>query len=239
MTLVPRQQGPDYLERDADETAALPVYDGDAAGQPVVVFTSGTFQLRRPDGTDLFDTPKVVTVAGGANTASWLAADTADEDVGARWREVWAMDRSGVQEVFTRTAYLCRYVPRQVITDTDLEAVVPGLDRYRPSSQTSWAPQRTEAWNQLQARLIGKGNRPNLIMDSWALRTIHLYWTLWLIAELLIAQGQGGAWNDRLERWSKRIKGEWDSLSFEWDADEDDIPDNRQSANPAVLLMDL
>jgi len=240
MAVTPRHPGPDYIERDAPLTLALPVYDAALPGvSSLLAPSTGTFQLKRPDGSDLFAVAKVVTVAGGVNTVPILAADTAAEDVGDRWREVWALTINGVVETFHRTAYLCRYVPRAVITDADLDAVVPGIARYLPDSQTTWDKQRVEAFHQLQARLIGKGNRPNLIMDSWALRTVHLYWTLFLIAELLIAEGIGGAWRDRLDRWSTRVEGEWGTLSFEWDDDDDDTPDERQAAKPTMLLMDL
>jgi hypothetical protein len=101
-----------------------------------------------------------------------------------------------------------------------------------------WTPQRDEAWDQLQARLLGKGNRPNLIIGSWALRNLHLYWTLFLIADMLKVDGSG-RWKLNAEAWAARVQAEWDSIQFVYDDADDGAPDEHDAPVPTLYLTDL
>lgn len=240
--IVLRQDLPTFIERNVDQTLSLPTFElaGNIGGEPVQAIPSaiGTFQLFKRDGSITFDPPKANAIVNGLLSVDLTAADL-DLDSDHLYVEVWTGTFDGVVETFRREAIVSKYVPRQTITDADLYRVLPDLRDCLPGNQSSWEPQRSEAWAQLNARLIAKGNRANLIVSTWALRNVHLYWTLFLVAELMISEGSGGRWPVHLEKFESRTKAEWDTLSFEYDADDDDDPDDRQSANPTVVLGNL
>ena len=229
--LAPRYQLPRMIEQGKVQTLSLPLYEGGLRVAPSV----GTFNLYRPGG-DLALTQAVANL--GSNDISLLAADTSSEERGEHWLEEWVLTVAGEVITFRREAALVRRVLYSTISDADLERVHPGLSAYLPSSQTTWEAQREEAFDQLQARLLGAGNRPNLIIGSWALRNVHLYWTLFLVAEVLRMESSG-RWAKLAEDWGSRVEAEWSSLQFQYDDDDDGTADGEEAAVPTLLLSDL
>tara|TARA_Y100000310_G_scaffold178486_1_gene178466 strand:- start:62 stop:748 length:687 start_codon:yes stop_codon:yes gene_type:complete len=222
------------IEQGKAQTLSLPVFDG---GGVRVTPSAGTFTLFDAGGLAVIGPDGVTNL--GSNDFALAALDTTTLSLGDRWREEWALTISGEVEIFRREAALVLRTLYPVITDSDLERVHRGLVSYLPGSQSSWDDQREEAWDQLQARLIGKGNRPNLIISSWALRNVHLYWTLTLIADLLRVTATG-RWGQLAEDWGKRTEGEWNALTFLYDSDEDGTPEEEaEAAVPTLYLTDV
>ena len=207
------------------------------------VYLDGLQQVPSAGSWSLLDRSGAVVLSKvvgslGTNTVSLVALDTSGLDLDDRYLEEWVLTISGEVYTFRREAALVRRVLYSVITEDDLEKVHSGLSAYLPSKQTSWDDQIQEAFVQLQARLIGKGNRPNLIMGSWALRTVHLYWSLFLIAELLRVESSG-RWGQLAESWGGRVKAEWDSLTFSYDDGDDGVVNEDEAAVPTLILSDL
>jgi len=231
MTLAPRFQLPRLIEQGKAQTLSLPVFDGLAQVTPSL----GVYTLFDRGGLQVFTAP--VTNLG-SNDVALVAGDTSALVRGEAWQEEWELTIDGVVETFHREAALVGRVVYPTITDVDLERIHPGLSAYLPTTQTSWQEQREEAFSQLQARLLGKGNRPNLIVSSWALRNVHLYWSAFLIAELLRVTSSG-RWGQLAADWGARVEAEWGALSFQYDDDDDGVPDGDDSAVPTLLLADL
>lgn len=231
MTLTPRFALPRMIEQGKAQTLSFAVYDGLTRVTP----TLGVYTLFDTGGLQVF-TALVTNL--GSNDVALVAGDTSALSRGEAWQERWELTIAGVVETYYREAALVGRAIAATITDDDLERVHPGLSAYLPSTQTSWEPQRVEAFDQLQARLLGKGNRPNLIIGSWALRNVHLYWSLFLVASVLRVE-QSGRWGQLASDWGARVEAEWDALSFQYDDDDDGIPDGDDSAVPTLLLTDL
>jgi hypothetical protein len=229
--LAPRYQLPRMIEQSKAQTLSFPLYEAGLRVAP----SSGVFNLYRPGG-DLALTQTVTNL--GSNDVLLVPADTSSEERGEHWLEEWVLTVAGEVITFRREAALVRRVLYSTISDDDLERVHPGLSAYLPSSQTTWEWQREEAFSQLQARLLGAGNRPNLIIGSWALRNVHLYWTLFLIADLLRMESSG-RWAKLAEDWGSRVEREWSALQFQYDDDDDGTADGEEAAVPTLLLSDL
>ena len=232
--LTPRHQLPRMIERGRAQTLSLPIFDGPTRITPVEV------TLRLFDASGILRFGPTLATNLGSNDVALLAADTVDLDLDEHWLEEWSVYVTVTDiQTFRREAALVRRTLYPVITDLDLERVHPGLSAYLPSSQASWETQRDEAFDQLQARLLGKGNRPNLITGSWALRNVHLYWTLVLVADLLRVEASG-RWAKLAEDWGGRVKAEWDSLTFQYDADDSGVPEPEDDAAvPPLFLCDV
>lgn len=231
--LAPRHQLPRFIERAKAQTLSCPVY-GEAGD--VLVPSAGVWNLY--DEAGALKVGPVVVANLGSNDVVLASPDTAGLDLSDRWTEEWVLTIDGEVHTFRREAAVVLRVLYPVISDIDLERVHPGLADYIPSTQRSWGPQIAEAFDQLQGRLLGKGRRPNLIIGSWALRNLHLYWSLFLVAELLRVESSG-RWAQLAEDWGKRVQAEWDSLTFLYDDGDDGAPDEDVSAVPTLYLTDV
>lgn len=137
------------------------------------------------------------------------------------------------------SAALVRWAWHPMISDVDVFRRVPALD---PSSSTvitsatDYQGFIDEAATSLQRRLIASGNRPNLIMEPSALREPLLYLTLALIFEDL-ATRLSQAYEVRAQEFRAAYESAWQSLTFEYDTDDDGVADaNTRAAQPTVSL---
>lgn len=228
--LSTRFAGPRRIVNGFDVTPTFPVYEGGDLATPA----SGTYTLYK--GTTSVHTDAVTVVSDIAQVtipAATLSALANDVD----YREVWELNIGGVEHSMRRDVYLVKADLYPVVTDLDLERLVSNLDALRPSTIDSYEPYREEAWEQLNGLLLGLGDYPQLITNSWAFRTPHLYLTMMLIAmDFATEEAGNGKWTRAVERYEKKWTEAFDKVQLEYDTDEDGAPDEVKSGTPVYFL---
>lgn len=239
MALAYRYSLPRFLERGVGVTVSADIHDTEAAaGSTQQTATVGTFDLY--DGSAAV-VQATVTTLGPPVTYDLLAAEIPDTlPVSQRWQERWTLTIGGEVQTFKRRVYLCRFVPRQVITDVDLIDYHSDLAALRDSDQTSYTTQRTRAFAWVERMLIGAGNRPELVLDDSELAPMHIFKSLAIIfADFSISTGRSPdqRYMQMAEKYDKRAQEEFDSLVLIYDGDEDGLQgtDERKSAVPVIL----
>ena len=225
----------DLLVRGVDSALSLRIEQNGAAVTPSAL----TVSVYRPDGSALVSAASVTPAATSSYTVA--AATTAQEALGDAWRVEWTATVGGVPTVYRNEAALVRTKLHPVITDTDLYNIASGLDPTSPTaltSETTYSQWRDEAWNQINARIIGQGQRPWLVMSPVAIRDAHLYPSLALIFEDL-ATRLNEAYEMRAASYRRHYEAAWTRLNFRYDADElgqlvDD--DRRRSSRGPTFL---
>ena len=81
------------------------------------------------------------------------------------------------------------------------------------------------AFDDLMQRIIGKGNRPALIMNSETLKLPHIMWALEKIARD-ISTMPGDVWWAKADYYAQEAANWWQSLIFKYDADENEEVDS-------------
>jgi len=228
---------PDYLERARAQVVKLEVYRDGALVAP----SSGTFTLSDAAGDAVIDAAAVTVSASVAQYSIGAASLPTTKEVGEGWQEEWALVFSdGVTRTFRRSAALVLRALFPVVTDADLLACYSDLDDLRPADLTSYQQYIDESWRRVVGRLVSKGRFPYLILDPWALREIHLEWTLALVfADFGSSVGDGGRYIELAESHKKTAAAAWRSLTFLYDEDHDGKPGarvKRKSAEPVIYL---
>lgn len=223
--------GPDPIQRAADQTLRIDVYDRDSGAASNV--TAATLALYNQGGNVLL-APSAGTAANGYALYSLLAATVPDTlAIGEGYREEWALTVGGVVYTIARDAVLCRRVPVMALTLEDLYTRHPEIDGIAPSRQgaTAWIPQINEAWVEIQQRLYDRGQRPWLVWSVGSIRQAHLELTLSLIFRTLSTGPLGDSrWMSEAERHEARYAAEWDRLRFDVDLDSSGTMDEQQGA---------
>lgn len=197
-------------------------------GEPQTMSTV-TVSVYRPSGSEMPTPIAAESVTQDPGTmlckVSLTSVNTAVRDEGyyAVWR--WS-DQQGVAFKRRQAFDIVRQRLYPVITEDDLKAYVPNLDRLLPSVagtklQTSWQPQLDAAFRALQERLLANGNRPHLILDPERLRLAHTLKALVLIADVLDTHSAGDTWAAKRETWSADYEAHWKALRFEYDYTDD------------------
>ena len=199
---------PYLLVRGLGQRLAAPLRYG--SGGALVAPTSGTVTIRRPGGTDLV-TAAAVTI--GSSIAYYdLAAPAATESIGSGWDVLWDFSIGGnTYPTFRITAYLCEFVPPNVISEADLYVRIPELRQRVPQAQgdrgdkTGWQPQIDEAYYELIRRLLDDGHQP------WMIREVHGY-REWLQIRALqlcvqtVSYGPETSWSDHARNLYHEMK---------------------------------
>ncbi len=226
-----RFQAPDRIEQNASWTVACPVYYEAA----LVVPSAGTCTVYNANG----DTVKTGAVSVVSSVAELTidAADTVSEDLGERWRIEWELTLPGPVTFTTRnTAALVLMTLSPVICDEDLFRRSSALDYGNAdrviTDVTDYQSFREEAWIWLDAKLVAKGRRPQLIMSSTDLRDVHILKTLELIYRDL-SQRNADAYLDTASDYGTDATAAFNSLAFIYDGDEDGQADS-DKRKPAV-----
>lgn len=225
----------DDIVQGRDTTLRCPLYrDGELV--PVV---GGAVTITDASGLGVVDAAPVV-VASGVATYAVAGALTADRPRGDGWLVAWVLQlEDGRVETPRNPAALVLSPLYPVITDEDLIRRLPALDPARGSRVTSAAHHQDaldEAWIEIQQRLIGLGNRPNLIMQPAALRPAHIALTLALVLEGLSLRAQD-AYADRAAAYREQYRAAWDSLSFRYDVGDTGRPGpKKRPASPTLWL---
>jgi len=225
---------PYLLERGAAQTITAPIRHGKAAG--LVAPDSGTITIVKPDGTDLV-TAATATITGSVAEYTFTPATT--ETLGEGWEVRWSLTIAGVVYPTYRTAaYLCEYVPPNVISAIELYGRMPELKHRVPQSQgargddVGWQPQIDEAYYELLQQLLDDGRRPWLIREATGYRR----WLLTRSLQLCVGAIPGGA--DSI--WAQASK----DISFEMRAAQarlrlqysDDPATRRRGGSPIIRL---
>ena len=214
--LTTRTPLPTMIPRGKATTLSLTLIDGVTGQTP----SAGEWTLRDPGNT------VVLTKAPSLGSTSTVTIDATDLDgeaFGTGWVEEWVLTVGGVDlSPIRREAYLIRSDLRPVITDQDLYDLHSDLESLLPDDVDGYGAQRDAAWYQILARLIASENLPQTIVNSWALRTVHIYWTLAIIAQDYSTQEAGqGRWTSFASRYFDRAMTEYDALALKVDLDED------------------
>jgi len=230
-----RFQTVDLIVRGVDSALYLRIEQAGVAVTPSTL----TVSVYRPDGSALVTAAAVTPAATSVYTVP--AAATTGEALGDLWRVEWTATISGVPTVYRNEAALVRTKLHPVITDTDLYNIASGLDPTSATaltSETTYTTWRDEAWNQINARIIGQGQRPWLVMSPVAIRDAHLYLSLALIFEDL-ATRLNEAYEMRAASYRRHYEAAWTRLNFRYDADEQgqavDDDRRRSSRGPTFL----
>ena len=233
----PRYDLPAFVQRGLLTSLELDVFSDDDVQQTA---DSGTLTVKAGSRTIVDAQPVAV---GGSVTASFAltAATTVEESLSDRWLGIWSLTIGGTVQVdYTRPIYLVRRVLQPVITDTDLEELHSDLAKLRPPDQDTYEQKRGAAFTLLQKELIRAGRRPQLVIDSWALRDLHRYWTLELIfRDFGQSMQEGSQYRELANEYRDLRKDEFSQSEFNYDFDEDgNIDDGRaQSAAGPVLYL--
>lgn len=226
---------PDLIVRGVNHTVKCEVYLDGAAD----TLASATVSVYNASNTAVVDAA-VATVAGGVASYTITAATTTGQTLGSKWRVEWAITLSTGAVIYPRnSAALVRNGLWPVIADVDLVRRVSSLDTTSSTVITSAADYQDyidEAWTEIQLRLIGLGNRPNLIMEPSALRQPHLLLSLALVFEDL-ATRLNPAYMEQAASFRAQYDDAFRALNPEYDHSDSGQPDaRRRPVVPTVWL---
>lgn len=233
--MVHRYQLPRMLIRGVAQTVTADIYS-DAGTQQTA--TAGTYTLFQGSNSTALLTQAVASFGPPAST-SIAASVTASEDLATDWMEIWSLTIGGVSRDYQRPVYLVRRELYPTITDTDLLDYHTDLADVRDPANSTFQGQRDQAWTSIQKRLIERGNFPQLIMDDWALREIHVYKTLELIFRDAAQEIGDGRWKELAGEYARLFTEAWDRTNFRYDQDQEGTidADDRSSAPNVVWLV--
>lgn len=225
---------PDLIERGRDTALSCPLFRLGAAYD----VASGTYTLRRPDGSKLVDAA-TVAVASGVASYTVVGTATTGQALGDGWVSVWDLTGTdGARHVVEHEAALVRRALYPVVTESDLYRREPSL---RPganavTSRTDYSDEIDEAWVMVQRRLLSAGRRPWLVLSPDALREPHLCTALSLVFEGLAGRSGDEVWARKAETYRDQAERAWKMVRLAYDEDEDGTTDARVAANPVIWL---
>ncbi len=225
---------PDMIERGKDVTLTCPVYFDGALVAPA----SGTFSLYEGDVAKV--DAQAVTVTGSQAEYTVTAATLSSEALGEEWRVEWALTIGGEVYTFRNDAALVRRQLYPVISNVDLFRRASSLDPAGNAPITTFAAADfqdflDESWAEINLRLLGNGNRPNLVMSPSSLRDVHLYLTLAIIFEDLATRLQD-SYEVRADAFRRQYEASWARLRFLYDDGDDGVPDERSRRNASASV---
>lgn len=195
---------PFLLERGVAQTIQAPVRHG-ADGSLVEPDAGGTVTILRPDGTAFVSG---ATVSITSSIAGYELTPSSSETLGEGWETRWSLSFSSVAyPVFRQAAYLCDYVPPNVVSVYDLYTRIPELSARVPRRQGAaadggtgegWQRQIDEAYYELIRRLLEDGQKPWLIREVTGYRD----WLLTRALQLCVGAVSYGPQDD----WAQHSK---------------------------------
>lgn len=230
-----RDASPVLIERGVAFVSRLAVY----ANQVPTAYT-GTYTLTDAGGNVVVT--GAVSSDGTETTYGGSAGDTTDAMAySTRWRESWALLTAAspaTTTTFTRDVWLVRSALQPTVTVDDLCRRHRDLRDLVDGGDAAIEGYIVEAWATIQGDLIKRGKRPSLIMESWALRTLHIYRALALLFVDASTRFAGtDRYADLAKDYEEKAGEEWNKgIRFEYDANEDGIADVK-SAGSNVLVI--
>ncbi len=225
---------PDEFVKGRAATVRAPVY---LSGQAITP-SSATVTIRDPSGTALVSSAAAASLSPPTYTTSSTLFDSST--YGDGWVVEWTINLADGTVLLPRnTASLCRAGLWPVIADPDLyrrEKRLDPADRGCITTATTYQDQIDEAWTELMLMVIGKGNRPNLIMEPSALRKAHLALAL---ARVFGSESTSlpASYATKETDYLAEFKAAFGELAFAYSKSDDTVPDSRRRAgNPTVWL---
>jgi len=236
--LIHRYALPATAERGADYAAVLAASFPSGAGVPFVD-TGWTYAIYAGSKLVYSKTSPGFTATSG--TLGWIipGAALASEALSDKMQERWTGPINSIEYTFTRPFHLVRHALMPAITDVDLTALHSDLLDLKDPDQATFETQRVDAWNTLQKWLIMKGNRPQLILDDWAVRDVHRFLALEnIFRDFGQSAGPDGRYAQLADHYRERAREEFSGLNFAYDYDQDGFDDGAttKAANPVTLL---
>ena len=230
-----RQRLPDQIERGSINILECELTKDGAAITP----TSATIVIT--DGSGVTQASGSATIVGSVAQYSWTPASTLI--LSDRWSVVWSITTpsDGVQ-VIRNDAMLCRYRLTCPITVEDVYGIAPALD---PSNTTCILANSdadvdnlvSEAWIQVQSRLLAAGKRPYLVTGAFALRDCVLNLSLALAFDTAALHTLNQAWQDTANRYRQQYEESWKNLKLSYDEDDSAVDRQMVSARPGVIWL--
>lgn len=232
-----RDATPALIERGVAFTSRLSVYY-DQVATPAV---SGTYTLTDAGGNTIVTG---ATGTDGTDTTYAAVASTTTTAMGysTRWRETWALlmidGLPQTTQTFTRDVWLVRSVLQPTVTVDDLCRRHRDIRELVDGGDAAIEGYIIEAWATIQGDLIKRGKRPSLIMESWALRTLHIYRALSLLWRDASTRFAGtDRYADFAASYEEKAGDEWSKgLRFDYDANEDGIADTKIAGANVLIL---
>jgi hypothetical protein len=233
---APGFEVPDCVPLDLGATLSCPVYRNDAI---VVVTQAGsTFSLRKPDGTLLVDAAAVVVGGDGIPTYALSAGALADESYGVGYRAEWKLVIAGVTHTFRNEVYLVRYAPTLPISDRDLTGRHAKIDTWLAGTgKSTWQDWIETTWFECQRWLIGKGNRPHLIVQSTDIKDLMRVWTMKNVLADVMSSQNGPQYRELYADYRDQLEHLLSTTSFAYAPADDTTPARRRRpASPVTFL---
>lgn len=211
---------PYAIERGRSNLIRCPVYRSGALVAP----TSGTCTVYDATGTSV--SSGAVTVTG--SVAEYEVASLSTKPLGDGWRVEWALLMPDtVTHTFRASAALVRTVPHPEVSDRDLFRRSSALNPSGSAAITSLSTFQdyiSEAWTEVQRRLLQAGKRPWLVVDSTELREPHLLLSLALIYEDLSTR-LNAAYSEQAKMYRAQFEDAWRRVRLAYDTDDDGTAD--------------
>ncbi len=232
MAIALRHDLPEFIQRGLAVTLTGDFYQTDSNAQQTA--SAASFSLYF-GSTAIVDAASATTL-GPPATYNLTAALTTSESLSDKWQIRWVATIGGITYTRIRPAYLCRFVPAQTMIDTDLIRLHSDLAALRDSDQSAFNNQRDESWVWVNEQLIQKGNRPELVLESWTLRRPHIHRTLFIIFRDFALSAGDKRYKQLADDYETSSQSLMDNVQFRYDSDEDGAPDDgdRKAARGSV-----
>lgn len=237
--ISPRFAVPDAIERGLAQKLVMPLYlDG-----ALVIPDDATIEIldaqRGDDDPVLVET--AAAIAGGIAEYDLPAATTVNLEFASGWMEIWRATIEGGTQVFRREAELVRSRLRPVIALADLTRLHTELVDWLAQDPAGVAVQYQgyidAAWDEMMTILMEMGNRPSLILSSYALRTVHLELTLEKVfLDYAASASRDGKYMEVSKQYGRKFASHWKRMQFRYDSNEDGLPDEpRRNVAPVIM----
>lgn len=192
-----------------------------------VVPTSATIVIKDPDGDEVKASTAMSIATGGTMTSTVAKAllDTLWENAIIEIDYVVATVHSKAVFFFdcVLNALKCN------IVDNDLKAYAPLLATLIWSTQTTYAPQKLEAFNIIKRMIKDKGHRPSMLIDGSQIRELLILKTFEMIC-FDFAKSKDDIWYARYEKYAEAFKMRFDALQIKYDEDESGTIDEEEGS---------
>jgi len=237
--IAPRFATPDNIERGVKQVVALPVYLEGSKVAPTAA-TLNVYSADQGNDTPVLG-PYVCSVVGDYAWVEIPAADTEDLELADDWMEVWELTIDGDPLEFRREAALVRCRLRPVISDDDLGRMHTEIRDWKAQDSLSYQGYIDAAWDEIQVRLMELGNRPYLILSSYALRSSHLFLTLHYVfldySSSASGSSSGGKYGETADKYLKKYEDSFKRIKFRYDDDETGLSgDPKSNVSPVIML---
>lgn len=240
MAVVFRYATRRYLERTVDNVVTCDARDSelsDVNDADQLTASAATYTLYA--GSRILVDAVAATGLGPPATYTIPAATLpATEGLSTRLQERWALTIGGVVHTLTRSASLVRFVPRQVITDTDVIAGHTTLRQLLDADEGDFSRQRAEAWVWVVKQLESKGRRPELVLDSSDLREAHIARTRFeLFRDYANSTVSDQRYAKLADKYELGAQHSIDTMPLDYDSDGDGFDDDGDATTAAAVIV--